>query len=106
VNEALGVAEVAVVVGILAFLGGVSLSFTHIHSKEGVPIKAGRGPRTFFAVAAWVTSLGAIIGWLLVLGELALGPISPVNPWVLGVAFGLAAPPVGQMYRSLKSPEA
>ena len=40
------------------------------------------------------------------LAELVLGPISPINPWLLAIAFGLAAPPLGQMRRSLTRPDA
>jgi hypothetical protein len=59
-----------------------------------------------FTVAAWVTSVGAILGWSLVLVELVLGPISPVNPWLLAMTFALVAPPVGQMSRGLTPADA
>ena len=55
---------------------------------------------------SWGTSLGAILGWVLVLAESVLGPIRPINPWLLAIAFGLAAPPLGQMHRSLTRPDA
>jgi hypothetical protein len=97
--------EVAALVAALALLGAASLLFTHVQSNAGVLTKTGRVTRTLFAVATWLSSLGAIFGWLLVLAELVLGPISPINPWLLAVAFGLVAPPVGQMSRRLAPAE-
>jgi hypothetical protein len=105
-DRSLGREEVAVVLAVLVLLGAASLLFTHVQSRAGVLTKAGRTIRTFFAVAAWVSSLGAILGWLLVVAELVLGPIIPINPLLLAVAFGLAALPVGQMHRRLAPPNA
>lgn len=96
----------ATLVAALTLLGAASLLFTHVLSNAGVTIKAGRATRIAFALAAWISSLGAILGYLLVLAELVLGRIGPVNPWVLAIAFGLAAPPVGQMSRRLTPADA
>ncbi len=70
-------------------------------AKARIVTRAGRGTRTFFTVAAWVSALGAILGWLLVLVELVLGPVSPIDPRLLVVTFGVIAPPLGQMSRKL-----
>lgn len=100
-NRSLGAAEFAALAAALVLLAGASLLFTHVLGKARIVARSGRGTRTFFTVTAWVSALGAILGWLMVLVELVLGPVSPFDPRVLVVTFGVMAPPLGQMSRKL-----
>ena len=100
-NRPLGTTEFAAVAAALVLLAFASLLFTHLLAKAGIATGAGRGVRVFFAVATWVSALGAVLGWLLVLVELVLGPVSPVDARILVVTFGVIAPPLGQMTRRL-----
>jgi hypothetical protein len=101
VNRSLGAAEFAAIAAALVLLAGASLLFTQVLAKAGIVTGAGRGTRTFFTVTSWVSALGAVLGWLLVLVELVLGPVSPIDPRLLVVTFGVIAPPLGQMSRKL-----
>jgi len=47
--------------------------------------------------------LGAIAGWLLVLVEIASGPVEAIRPWLLAVSFNLIAPPLGLMHARLRA---
>jgi hypothetical protein len=96
-GRSVGRDEVLALVGVLALLGGASLRFTQVQSRRGLLTKAGQGTRIFFSVATWVSWVGSVLAWLLVLAELVLGPLSPVAPVFLALAFALVAPPIAQM---------
>ena len=100
-NRPLGTTEFAAVAAALVLLAFSSLLFTHLLAKASIVTRAGRGVRVFFAVATWVSAVGAVLGWLLVLVELVVGPVSPVDARILVVTFGVIAPPLGQMARRL-----
>lgn len=100
-NRPLGATEFAAVAAALVLLAFSSLLFTHLLAKASVVTKAGRGVRVFFAVAWWVSALGAVLGWLLVLVELVVGPVSSIDARILVVTFGVIAPPLGYMARRL-----
>lgn len=96
-DRAMGLEDVAAVLVVLALLAGASLRFAQVATGRGEALDVGRGTRTFFFLAAWVSSLGAIVGWLGVLVERVLGPLAPIDPWLVAVVGSLVAPPLGQM---------
>jgi len=90
------VVELALSLAVLPLLAAASMVFAQR------PARPGRGARLFLTSTAWICWLGAVAGWLLVLVQLVTGPgISPANPLVVAVAFGLAAPPTASMARAL-----
>jgi hypothetical protein len=99
----LGSAEVAVMVSALVLLSGAVLRFTQLLRDGGRAGNAGPGTRAFFLAAAWISSLGAITGWSLVLAERAFGLMLPVHPVSIAVAMSLTAPAIGQMNAILRA---
>lgn len=97
IERGVGRDEILALVGVLALLGVASLWFTHLQSRSGVQTKAGRGTRLFFSVATWVSWVGSVVSWLVVLAESVMGPISSFTPVFLAFAFAIVAAPIAQM---------